>query len=216
MNILSFLPDNLIFLIPSLLIALTIHEFAHAYISYRLGDPTPGRHGRLTLNPLAHIDPFGLLMLVFFRFGWGRPVEVDPSYYRDRRKGTVLVSLAGPASNVITSFVLILTYVILHVFVPRFGFTFWGRMLEWTFSYNVFIALFNLLPIPPLDGSKILAGLLPGRYSYKYQVFVGQWSMFILFALIATGLTGRILLPLSRFLMKTMFTIVYTLVGAFV
>ena len=162
----NLMSPDMIFRIPALLLALTIHEFAHAFVSHRLGDPTPKRQGRLTLNPLAHIDPFGLIMLWLFRFGWGRPVEIDPSYYRDRRKGTILVSFAGPLSNMITAFVIAWLHV-LALFTTTNPFIF--NLLSTAFSFNIFLAVFNLIPIPPLDGSKILAGLLPSRLSYQYQ-----------------------------------------------
>jgi Zn-dependent protease len=183
---LQFLPQDMIFLLPAVLIALTVHEFAHAYTSFRLGDPTPKWQGRLTLNPVAHIDPMGLIMLVLFRFGWGKAVEVDPSYYRNRRQGVLMVSLAGPAANVITAFVILL----LSVFF-RTGFA--RQLLAYTFQLNLVLAVFNLLPIPPLDGSKILASLLPPRLSYQYMAWLGQWGFVILILLVATGATRTLI-----------------------
>lgn len=208
-NIMS--PD-MIYRIPALLLALTIHEFAHAFVSHRLGDPTPKRQGRLTLNPLAHIDPFGLIMLWLFRFGWGRPVEIDPSYYRDRRKGTILVSFAGPLSNMITAFVIAWLQVLALLTTQN---QFVSNLLATAFSFNIFLAVFNLIPIPPLDGSKILAGLLPGRLSYQYQVTFGQWGIFLLFLFIATPLSGLILMPMANALSGIIWFIVSSVVGIF-
>lgn len=213
MDLLNILPDNLIFVIPSLLLALTVHEFAHAWVSYRLGDPTPKYQGRLTLNPLAHIDPLGLVMLMLFRFGWGKPVEIDPRHYRNRRQGVLLVSLAGPGANIITAFVLMVGYAVWSLTAPGFVPEFVPQLLGMALMYNILIALFNMLPVPPLDGSKVLASILPPKYSYQFQSFAQQWGLFILLALIATGLTGRILTPLSNLLLTGMARLVYTLVG---
>ncbi|KAF0195535.1 MAG: Peptidase M50 [Bacillota bacterium] len=209
----NLMSPDMIFRIPALLLALTIHEFAHAFVSHRLGDPTPKRQGRLTLNPLAHIDPIGLIMLWLFRFGWGRPVEIDPSYYRDRRKGTILVSFAGPLSNMITAFVIAWLQVLAFYTLRN---SFLSQLLATAFSFNIFLAVFNLIPIPPLDGSKILAGLLPGRLSYKYQVTFGQWGMFLLLVFIATPLSSIILLPLANALSSTIWFIVTNVVGLFI
>lgn len=213
MNFANIMSPDMIFRIPALLLALTIHEFSHAFVSHKLGDPTPKRQGRLTLNPLAHIDPFGLIMLWLFRFGWGRPVEIDPSYYRDRRKGTILVSFAGPLSNMITAFVIAWLQV-LAMLTGQSEFVF--NLLNTAFSFNIFLAVFNLIPIPPLDGSKILAGLLPGRLSYQYQVTFGQWGLFLLILFIATPLSTIVLMPMANALSGTIWFIVSNVVGIFI
>lgn len=213
MNFPNLVPQDMIFRIPALLLALTVHEFAHAFASYKLGDPTPKWQGRLTLNPLAHIDPFGLVMLWLFRFGWGRPVEIDPSYYKDRRKGTMLVSFAGPLANMATAFALAWLQVATFFTTEN---QFVLSLLGMAFSFNIFLAVFNLIPIPPLDGSKILAGLLPGRLSYKYQVVFGQWGMFLLLLFVLTPLSGWVLIPMANFLSGTIWLIVRSVVGIFV
>ena len=205
---LQLLPQDMIFLIPAVLIALTVHEFAHAFASFRLGDPTPKWQGRLTLNPIAHIDPMGLIMLVLFRFGWGRPVEIDASYYRNRRLGVMLVSLAGPVANVITAFVLLVAL----VFV-RAGFM--ATLLLRAFELNIFLAVFNLIPIPPLDGSKILASLLPPRLSYQYSQFLGQWGLLLLILLVATGGTRIIINQFYNPIVRVLVFIVSTLMRPF-
>lgn len=202
----------MIFRIPALLIALTIHEFAHAFTSYKLGDPTPKIQGRLNLNPLSHVEPFGLIMLFLFKFGWGRAVEIDPSYYRNRRKGTILVALAGPLANIVTAFVL-LWLMVLSALTIRNEFV--STLLNWAFNFNIFLAIFNLIPIPPLDGSKILAGLLPGRLSYQYQVVFGQWGIFLLFLFIATPISSYVLYPMADFISGILWAIVSTVLGVF-
>ncbi|KXG74135.1 hypothetical protein AN618_24100 [Fervidicola ferrireducens] len=146
--------------IPALLIAISFHEYAHARVSYALGDPTPKWTGRLTLNPLAHLDPIGLLMLWLFKFGWAKPVMVDPRYYSNRN-GIVLTSLAGPLTNFSLAFIT-LVVIKLNILGGLFA-----AFLEVLFSYNLVLAVFNLIPIAPLDGYKILTGLLPWRMSDK-------------------------------------------------
>ncbi|TYP59892.1 site-2 protease family protein [Thermosediminibacter litoriperuensis] len=145
--------------IPALLIAITFHEYAHARVSYALGDPTPKWTGRLTLNPISHLDPIGLLMLWIFKFGWAKPVMVDPRYYRNSKTGMILTSMAGPLTNLLLAFI---TLALLKLD------TFSGvaaSFIETLFSYNLILAVFNLIPLPPLDGSKILSGFLPGSLS---------------------------------------------------
>lgn len=205
----QLIPQDMIFLLPAVLIALTVHEFAHAYTSFRLGDPTPKYQGRLTLNPVAHIDPMGLLMLVFFRFGWGKAVQVDPRYYSNRRQGTMLVSLAGPASNIVLAFFIL----ILYFFFNQVNFV--GTLLLRTFELNVILAVFNLLPIPPLDGSKVLASLLPHHLSYKYSNFFGQYGFVVLILLVVTGALRVVIGPIYGFLVRGLITIVSFILNPF-
>jgi Zn-dependent protease len=213
LNILSLLPENLIFLLPSLLLAITVHEFAHAWVSHRLGDPTPRYNQRITLNPLAHIDPLGMITLLLFGFGWGKAVEINPSYYRNQRQGMLLVSVAGPVSNVVTAFVLMLGFVALLTMNPLLQGSFAAQLLSTAFSINIVLAVFNMLPVPPLDGSKVLASLLPRKYSYHFQSMAQQWGFFILIALMATGLIGSILRPLTNALLNGMLQVIIVLVG---
>ena len=205
----QLIPQDMIFLLPAVLIALTVHEFAHAYTSFRLGDPTPKYQGRLTLNPVAHIDPMGLLMLVFFRFGWGKAVQVDPRYYGNRRQGTMLVSLAGPASNIVLAFFIL----ILYFFFNQVNFV--GTLLLRTFELNIILAVFNLLPIPPLDGSKILASLLPPHLSYKYSNFLGQYGFVVIILLVVTGALRFVIGPIYGFLVRGLITIVSFILNPF-
>ncbi|OIN89189.1 hypothetical protein AUJ59_02305 [Candidatus Beckwithbacteria bacterium CG1_02_47_37] len=169
--------SELLFFLPALIIAITIHEFAHAWMADRLGDPTPQLQGRLSLNPLKHLDPIGTLMLLFFRFGWGKPVEFDPYNLRHPRRDAALISLAGPAVNLILATALSL--------VLKFS----GSPLFSIFLYpviliNINLAIFNLLPVPPLDGTKILYGILPADWADEYNDFMGRYGTILLILLI--------------------------------
>src|SRR3989338_8810889 len=138
-----------------LIIAITVHEFAHALLADRLGDPTPRSQGRLTLNPLAHLDPVGTLMLLLFRFGWGKPVIFDPYTLAHPRRDAGIISLAGPASNILLATILALSLRFLPL--PQLLSPFFYI----TILLNITLAVFNLIPVYPLDGEKILAALLP-------------------------------------------------------
>lgn len=177
----------------AVLFAITCHETAHGLVAYRLGDPTAKNAGRLTLNPLAHLDPIGALLMLVAGFGWAKPVPVNPFYFKgDRLKGMMLVSIAGPAVNLILSFV---AYFIL---VAGQGFTaipFLRLFLSYCVSLNASLAVFNLIPIPPLDGSKILAGFLPKQAAYKYLTVVEQYGFLILLVLVMTNVTDFVLRP---------------------
>ena len=148
---------ELLYTIPAILIAITAHEFAHGYVSYRLGDPTPKREGRLTLNPFAHLDFWGTICLLLFRMGWAKPVRINTAYYKNRKKGIILVSLAGPCMNYLVGFLGMLLY---GVFYQN------GSSIMLWFYYlaviNIGLGTFNLIPLPPLDGSNVLQELIPG------------------------------------------------------
>lgn len=163
---------NILINVPIALIAIIGHELAHAWVSTKLGDPTPRYEGRLTLNPLAHLDPIGTLLMIFTGFGWAKPVGVNPMYYKDRKKGMALVALAGPAANFLMAFVGILLGTLLIILGTYLGFgTGFMSTINLVFSMfafrNLCLMVFNLIPIPPLDGSKILGMLLPNRTYYN-------------------------------------------------
>jgi Zn-dependent protease len=204
MNILQQIVRDLIYWVPALVIAMSFHEYAHARVADRLGDPTPRYAGRLTINPLKHVDPIGLLMLVIVRFGWAKPVPVNPLYFRgDRRQGMIEVSLAGPATN----FVLAVLAGIAMAFADYWSQKWPGavhilRFLDYLLIYNVFFGVFNLMPIPPLDGSKILFNLLPQRYYYIYLT-LEQYGPFILILVLVTGLHHLFLTPIASGLIKS-------------
>jgi len=184
--------ENMIFRIPALLIALTIHEYAHARVAVWLGDNTPKVMGRLTLNPIAHLDPFGLIMLWLFKFGWAKPVPINPNNFKNWRKGTMLVSLAGPGANIIMAFLAAITYGVLAKLQLLSGNV--DTVLKFTYSYNIIFAVFNLIPLPPLDGSKVLTNLLPGRQADMFEK-IEPYAPFILLALVYLNVINIIITP---------------------
>ena len=169
--------------VAALLVAITVHEFAHAWTADRLGDPTARLLGRITLNPLAHLDPIGTLMILFFRFGWGKPVPFDPFNLRNPRRDTALISFAGPAANLILATFLALIIRLLYLFIGP-----GAHLAEQILTPFVFLAvalgIFNLVPIHPLDGGKILIGLLPHQIAYKWDAFLQRFGFFIILLLI--------------------------------
>ncbi|SDF25541.1 site-2 protease family protein [Sporolituus thermophilus] len=196
---------DMIFRIPALLATITVHEYAHARAAVALGDPTPRFMGRLTLNPVAHLDPIGLLMLWLFKFGWAKPVPVNPYNFRDGRMGMLIVSLAGPFANILFAFVTALTTGLLAKLGLLGGD--WVQILRLTYIYNIIFAIFNLIPLPPLDGSKVLASLLPGRQAYAFER-LEAYGPFILMALVYIGFIGTITHPLEIALSRFINTIV--------
>jgi Zn-dependent protease len=192
-NVFGFDTD-MIFRIPALLIALTIHEYAHARVAVWMGDPTPKLMGRLTLNPIAHLDPLGLIMLWLFKFGWAKPVPINPFNFRDGRNGMLLVSLAGPVSNVILAFIAaIIIGLLVKLQLLSGG---WAKILWLTYNYNIILAIFNLIPLPPLDGSKILMSLLPGKQAQALER-IEPYGPFILMGLVYIGVIGTVIYPLE-------------------
>lgn len=184
--------------IPGLIIAMVIHEYAHARVAVALGDRTPMLMGRLTLNPAAHIDPVGLIMLFLVRFGWAKPVIIDPRNFKNPRRDDILVSLAGPFANLVTAF---LSLVALLVLKSTMGHLSVGvyQVFQLIIIYNINFAIFNLIPLPPLDGSHVLMQLLPPRLAYSYAR-LERYSFLILIALIVTPVLSMIFIPLQRFI----------------
>lgn len=196
--------------LPAILIALTFHEYAHGKVADLLGDSTPYYQGRLSLNPLAHIDWIGFIMLLVFHFGWAKPVQVNPFNFRKTgvKKGMMLVSLAGPGMNVLLA---VIGMILLRLLVP-FQFSETGnifiRLVDPLVWINLVLAVFNLIPLPPLDGSKILAGLLPDAGAQAVYS-LEQYGPIILLLLIFTGAVGTILVPVVSFLYNILYTIVF-------
>mgnify|MGYP001455990824 FL=1 len=192
----------MIYTLPALLITITLHELAHGYTAYKLGDPTAKSAGRLTLNPIKHIDPMGLLCLFILRFGWAKPVPYNPNYFKNRRKGTFLVSLAGPLTNIILGLISLIAMFLLN----STGTTAY-LFFELLFIYNVSFAVFNLIPVPPLDGSKIVASILPGKLEEMFWK-VEKYGYVVLLILIFTNVLDYILNPAIEFMMIGMFSLV--------
>lgn len=174
------------------LVAITVHEFAHARAAYAAGDDTPRLQGRLSLNPLDHLDPLGTLMLVAtilsrspFVFGWGKPVQTNPYNYKSPRRDNIRVAFWGPASNIITAFLLAM---ILR-FVPFPHATWFVKLLDICIKLNLALAFFNLIPIWPLDGSHILSGLLPMEKARAYDLFMARYGFLVLIALLVTRIS---------------------------
>ena len=193
----------------AILLAITFHETAHGYVAYRLGDPTAKNQGRLTLNPVAHLDPVGALMMFVAGFGWAKPVPVNPFYFNgDRTKGLMLVSVAGPLTNLLLSFASYFIYVAGKGFgtVP-----FVNVFLTQMILLNIYLAIFNLIPVPPLDGSKILAGFLPKAMAYKYLTTVEKYGFVILLILIVFNITDMILVPVANIVLNAMELILFAI-----
>ncbi len=189
----------------ALLVAITIHEYAHAWTADRLGDPTPRLQGRLTLNPLVHLDPIGTIMLLLVRIGWGKPVQFDPYNLQNPRRDTALISLAGPFSNLALAGFLSLVLRISSL--ALFSLPFLSILIPPFIFLNLVLAIFNLIPIHPLDGGKILIGLLPAKDAYQVDRFLNQYGIFMLLFLLLPIWAGTspiflIISPVLNFLLS--------------
>lgn len=211
---------SLICTIPGVLVAITFHEYAHALAAYKLGDDTAKSQGRLTLNPFKHADPIGLLMLLFLGFGWGRPVQVDSRNLNRKysaSKATAIISFAGPLAN----FILAVVFSVITALAIKFSWlgglnltaqTIIISILEMTICINVGLGVFNLIPLPPLDGSKILSHFLPyearnwfeSNEQIFYYVFLFLWI---------TGFAGRIITPIINLIYEGLFKLIVTIIG---
>ncbi len=187
---------NLNFIIiaaPVILFALTIHEYCHALVAYRLGDDTASLQGRLTLNPLMHLDPIGTIMMFIAGFGWAKPVPVNPLNFKDPKKGMLLVAIAGPISNLITA---IIAGLFLKIILsdPSFSletnsgaFNTLVLILILNVIFGIVLAVFNMIPIPPLDGSRVLYAYLPDKYADKYALLEQYGMFFLIFIFLFAG-----------------------------
>lgn len=191
--------EQLLYGLPAIIIAFTLHEFMHAYVSDRLGDPTPRSDGRLTLNPIVHIDGIGLIMIILLGFGWAKPVRTSPSYYANKKKGRILVSIAGPLSNLAIAFV-------------SFSILYFGSgyiydhpiLLKYVNSFiyiNLMLFAFNMLPVPPLDGFTLLeVGIHPSKY--RTLAKIRQYGLFIIIGLSIFGILSMYIGVVSRLLLS--------------
>lgn len=189
----NFTPDyfySLLLSLPGILIAISFHEMAHAYAADAMGDPTPKDAGRLTVNPLKHIDPLGFISMLLFKFGWAKPVPVNPNNFKDKKKGMIAVALSGVLTNLLLAFLGMAAYLAV---IPLNNETLM-IILQYIYIYNIVFAVFNIIPIPPLDGSQILLLFLPPKalmFYYRYQ----RYGMIAIFVLALTGLLGIIINP---------------------
>ena len=198
--------------IPGLIIALSLHEYAHARVAVAMGDFTPRMMGRLTLNPAAHIDPIGLVMLLIARFGWAKPVVINPSNFRDPKKGEILVALAGPAMNFFIAF-LAMAFIVFYTLALKTQMSVGLHEVVWLIVlYNINFGIFNLIPLPPLDGSKVLMQMLPYEMQYKF-LGLERYSFLIFVIMIATPVLSYILVPIARFIITLYATILTGVAG---
>ena len=198
--------------LPGLLIALVFHEYAHARMAVTMGDFTPRLMGRLTLDPRAHIDPIGLVMLLVARFGWAKPVEYNPMNFRERTRGEILTALAGPAANFIIAFAAMLVLVLLRRFAPGIVTGGMYTVIWMIVIYNINFGIFNLIPLPPLDGSKVLYHIIPYEHRWRYMQ-LERYSFLILIAMMMTPILGSILVPLARLTLKVFSITISLLLG---
>ena len=199
---------QILLLAPPILLALTFHEFAHAYVANRLGDDTAKRSGRLTMNPLAHLDPLGTIMIFIVHFGWAKPVPVNPYNLRNPKQDMLWISAAGPLSNILLALIsgLLLRF-IGSVGMELGNFSIMGIlivMIKWSLIINLALAIFNILPIAPLDGSKILYGILPARFGKPIQLMERYGPVLLIGILIFSYITkvsilGRMIWPFVTF-----------------
>lgn len=209
-----------LYVIPCVLIALTFHEYAHGLIACRLGDPTARNFGRLTLNPIKHLDLIGTLCMIFFHFGWAKPVPVNTRHFKKPRRDMALTAIAGPIMNLILAFAGILLHRIMYAILTAVPPTaaiapFWGTVISSAFTFvqtfysiNLSLAVFNLIPIPPLDGSRLLMIALPPRA----HMWVFKNERYIMLALFILLWTGILSLPL-HFLVNLIFKGMNFLIG---
>ncbi|MFW5985188.1 MAG: site-2 protease family protein [Halanaerobiaceae bacterium] len=203
---------QIIVMLPIFLLAISVHEVAHGYVSYLLGDPTAKNAGRLTLNPIAHLDPVGALVLVITRmYGWAKPVPIDPRYYKNPRQGMMYVGLAGPGANFVMAILFSLIWMLMLQFRlvslymnPQSIRGIIATMIITGIQINIALGVFNLIPVPPLDGSKILRGFLPRKYDRYFYMLEGPQGMILIFILLFTGILGGIIRPIINLFMSVL------------
>ncbi len=181
---------NILLGVPTTLLALTVHELAHGYVSTKLGDPTPRYEGRLTLNPLAHLDLIGTLLMIITGFGWAKPVRINPRYYKNQTRGMALVALAGPLANFLLAFLGVFVGELAMLIAIKLGaegavYTIYTIMYYFAFR-NLCFMVFNLIPMPPLDGFKIAGIFIPHRLYYR----ILRYEQYVIFAIMALSLFG--------------------------
>ena len=182
-------------LLASIIFAITIHEAAHAFMAVKLGDDTPKAQGRLTLNPLSHLDPWGTLLIIFAGIGWGKPVVFNQFNLKNIRLDTALVAIAGPASNFLIA--TIISFVLKANFFDQFGLIYF--ILENFVFLNIALGVFNLIPIEPLDGFKVVSGILPPHLALQWEE-TKKYGIIVLVFLLLTGSVEKIVFPIVNFI----------------
>lgn len=202
----SVLTDMLLAVIPAL-ICITLHELSHGFVAYKLGDNTAKNMGRLTLNPIKHIDIFGLIMMVVFKFGWAKPVPVNMRNFKNPKRDMAITALAGPLSNVLICCVVLFIYGLVYLPCNLAGTEFAGSLLYAVYitAYlSIALAVFNIIPIPPLDGSKVLFSLMSDK-SYMKLMRYERYGMLLLLVLIVTDVIGNPLYAATEFVFDKLF-----------
>ncbi len=187
--------SHLVLLLPGLVLAFSVHEYAHARAAVSLGDSTPRLQGRLTLDPMAHLDLIGTLLLLFYGFGWAKPVQIDPRNLRHPRRDMTFIAAAGPLANVIAAFflgVLLVSGFLRIPFVANVHYV--GDIIRYALSINITLAAFNLIPVPPLDGANVLIGLLPENQARAVEN-LAPYGPLVLFVLVFSGAVRYVLGP---------------------
>ncbi len=204
----SYFLDKLIIL-PGILLAISIHEFSHGYVAVKLGDDTPKIQGRMTLNPIKHIDPLGFICLLLVGFGWAKPVMIDSRNFKNPRRDDLLVSIAGPISNFIMAIIFVIIMKLVYMFLPVTDLTqvVWS-VLAGTVSINLVLMVFNLLPIPPLDGHHIL-GSIGGPPVWNFYFRYREQLRLAILVLIIFNLIGKVIGPIVIFLNNFLFSIFF-------
>ena len=199
----------MLYRIPVLLLSFMTHELSHALAAYRCGDMTAKQAGRISFNPIRHIDPIGAILLIFAGFGWAKPVPINPNNFKNKKSGIIITSLAGPLSNILLAVIFCVVHDIVNAkarpapFIPLSG----GAQIALALFYqfyiiNIMLAAFNLIPIPPLDGSKVLFAALPDKIYYNYVLRYERYGMIILIVLSFSGYLSVILGPIINFIMS--------------
>lgn len=206
---------QMLFSVVALLLVFPVHECAHGLMALAFGDQTAKYQGRLTLNPLSHIDLRGFLFLMIFGFGWAKPVQIDARYFKNRRLGTILTAAAGPLSNIVFCFITYLIYGILFLFAGQNDITWlsiFSQLFLYMAIYNATFAVFNLIPFPPLDGSKILGELLPMKLRFQYYNLERYSYIFFIVLILVLNRTGIVGI-LSNGLMNLFTPVVNAILG---